>query len=273
NTTPQTDGASERKIRSCVQVMRSMVSPDQKDWTQHIPMTEFALNSSINRSTGFAPFELTYGYLPRILTGIQPRALDSPGVRSFAQQAIRTLAMAHDAIISARVISTTDANKRRKDEPYLRKGMYAYLSTADLSIPKDRARKLVPPWVGPYLVIGEHKETSTYTLNLPDELAQRQLHPTFHVSKLRPAEPNDEKLFPKRDLKFIYDFGAPDENELFVERIVTHRWMGNRVEFLVHWVNSEPSWEPYQQVRNLEKLDEYFALQNVKDWKHLPKTD
>lgn len=69
-----------------------MVQPDQKNWVECLPMVEFALNASINKSTGYAPFELTYGYIPRIMTGIQPRALDAPGVRSFAQNALRTLA-------------------------------------------------------------------------------------------------------------------------------------------------------------------------------------
>lgn len=62
---PQTNGQPGRAIRSISQVLRSCVSPDQKDWVSKLPLVEFALNSSINSSTGFAPFELTYGYMPR----------------------------------------------------------------------------------------------------------------------------------------------------------------------------------------------------------------
>jgi hypothetical protein len=61
---PETDGASERAIRSIAQILRSMVKPDQKDWVEKIPLVEFAINSSISKSTGFAPFELNYGYMP-----------------------------------------------------------------------------------------------------------------------------------------------------------------------------------------------------------------
>jgi hypothetical protein len=35
-------------------------------------MTEFALNSNISRSMGFAPFELNCGYMPTIIGGITP---------------------------------------------------------------------------------------------------------------------------------------------------------------------------------------------------------
>jgi hypothetical protein len=61
----QTNGASESMIRKMSQVLRTVVRPDQLDWPKHLPMTEFTINSSMSASTGFAPFELTYGYLPR----------------------------------------------------------------------------------------------------------------------------------------------------------------------------------------------------------------
>ena len=67
---PQTDGASERVIRSIGQILRALVKPDQTDWLDKIPMTEFALNSAVSASTGYAPFELNYGYLPRTMEGI-----------------------------------------------------------------------------------------------------------------------------------------------------------------------------------------------------------
>ena len=68
---PQTDGTSERAIRNGVQILRAMVWPNQKDWTVKLPMTEFALNSSISSSTGFAPFELNHRYMPVITQQIK----------------------------------------------------------------------------------------------------------------------------------------------------------------------------------------------------------
>ena len=44
----QTDGASERTIRNVVQILWATVQPDQKDWVVKLPITEFALNSSIH---------------------------------------------------------------------------------------------------------------------------------------------------------------------------------------------------------------------------------
>ena len=61
------DGAMEWAIRAVSQVLQSMVQPDQMDWAEHIPMVEFAINTSISASTGFALFKLTYGYMPHML--------------------------------------------------------------------------------------------------------------------------------------------------------------------------------------------------------------
>ncbi|TDL13788.1 hypothetical protein BD410DRAFT_708336, partial [Rickenella mellea] len=51
-------------------ILRAMVQPDQTDWPEKLPMVEFALNSSINSSTGFAPFELNYGIMPTMFRDI-----------------------------------------------------------------------------------------------------------------------------------------------------------------------------------------------------------
>ena len=63
---PQTDGATERANRVVNQVLRAIIQPDQSDWYEKLPMVEFAINSSESKSTGYAPFELNYGYIPTL---------------------------------------------------------------------------------------------------------------------------------------------------------------------------------------------------------------
>ena len=69
---PQTDGVTERANCSVGQVLRTMIRPDQRDWVEKLPMTEFALNSSISSSTGFAPFEAELWVSPHIHRRDQP---------------------------------------------------------------------------------------------------------------------------------------------------------------------------------------------------------
>ena len=60
----QMDGATERANRSIAQILHTVVSNDQKDWLGKCLMVEFTINSSVNATTGYAPFELNYGYMP-----------------------------------------------------------------------------------------------------------------------------------------------------------------------------------------------------------------
>jgi hypothetical protein len=41
-------------------VLRHFVSPCQDDWDDHLALAEFAINDSVNPSTGYSPFYLAY---------------------------------------------------------------------------------------------------------------------------------------------------------------------------------------------------------------------
>ena len=61
---PQMDGATERANRSISQILHTIVSNNQKDWLGKCLMVEFAINSSINATMGYAPFKLNHRYMP-----------------------------------------------------------------------------------------------------------------------------------------------------------------------------------------------------------------
>jgi hypothetical protein len=265
---PQTDGHSERVIRSIGQILRSTVEPDQKNWRPRTPLVEFALNSSINSSSGFAPFELNYGYMPQLVP-FPTDDIKYRGVKEFAQRARANLEIAHDAIIEARVNATYQANKLRSDEPVYQIGDLVYLSTANLNLPKRRARKLAPKYIGPFAITKALPETSDYDLALSEELTARHIHSRFHASLLRPHEPNDDSLFPSRESKRFYDFGMPDDDEWLVDEIIGHRFVGKSIEFNVRWTAGDHTWEPYSHVKELQALDEYYALMGVTRWQSL----
>ena len=70
--------------------------------------------------------------------------------------------------------------------------------TKNLALPKGRAKKLLPKFIGPYKVVKVHTAALTVTLELPPELTAWWVHPTFHVSML---SPNDDARFPCCDMK------------------------------------------------------------------------
>jgi hypothetical protein len=262
---PQTNGASERMIRKMSQVLRALVRPDQLDWPRHLPMTEFAINSSVSASTGFAPFELTYGYLLRIIQSVGESSFAR--VQDFADDVRDMVIRAHDAIIASHVNQTHQANQRRQgDDPLLEVGRKAYLSTENLNLPKARARKLMPKYISPCEILSCEREASHYTLALPDKLLKRRIHPTFHAKLLRPAILNDDERFPNREATFFYDFGNNPEREWLVDSIVDHKFTNNSIQFDVLWDTGETTREPPSA------LDNYLELHGVTRWRDLPRS-
>lgn len=190
----------------------------------------------------------------------------------FAETALSNLASAHDAIIEAQVFQTSRANKRRGEEPIINTGDLVYLSTKNLNVPKGRARKLCPKYIGPYKVRESHPETLNYTLELPLALQARQVHPRFHVNLLWPYHANNDALFPNRAQPEPYDFRAPDDAEWFVDDILGHRWQkDNQLELHVRWSMGDTTWEPLVHCKELVALDCYLEVMGVKAPRQLPK--
>ncbi len=58
---PQTDGQSERDIKTLLKVLTAYVNARRDDWDLHLPMVEFAINSVPSVATGKSPFKVNYG--------------------------------------------------------------------------------------------------------------------------------------------------------------------------------------------------------------------
>jgi hypothetical protein len=80
---PQTNGQTERINRVVAEMLRSYVSAEHmNDWDEWLPLTEFAINNSWQRSIGCTPFFMMYGEHP-----LTPADLD---VHSRVPAAVKT---------------------------------------------------------------------------------------------------------------------------------------------------------------------------------------
>jgi hypothetical protein len=160
-------------------------------------------------------------------------------------------------------------NKHQCDEPDVKQGDLIYLSTKTLALPKGQASKLLPKFIGPYKVLHALLKSSNYELELPEELKCRQIHPRFHVSLLRQHHPNNDALFPNRHTPEVYNFGAPDDTEWYVEEIMAHRWVDHNIQFEVEWSLGDTTWEPLVNCNDLAALDSYLSLMGISNWRDL----
>ncbi len=63
---PQTDSQTKRQNIMMEAYLRVFVNWEQDDWAKLLPIAEFAYNNVKNTNTGHTPFELNYGYHPRV---------------------------------------------------------------------------------------------------------------------------------------------------------------------------------------------------------------
>ena len=258
---PQTDGATERANRTMTQMLRQCVGTKQTDWVTRLPAIEFAMNSARSSTTGFTPFYLNYGRNPSPMIWKGEEVY--PGVRQFAENMKDAIMSAHDAIIASRVQHTVQANKKRSQATF-QEGDLVYLSTKNISLPKGRARKLAPKYLGPFPITRVIKEGATYQLGLSDELIKRGVNKSFHASLLRPHVPNDDRRFPGRLPIQIPGFGEKPK-EWIVDRITTHHGKGMGSEFQILWKAGDRTWASYREVAHLNALDRYCELMGVEN--------
>ena len=103
------------------------------------------------------------------------------GVKQFSQQAVWNLLDVHDVILEHRIEQIHYSNKCCKPCIEYQINDLVYLLTKNLSLPKHRAQKLMPKFIGPYKVLRAMNNSLNVTLELPQEFKDRRINPTFHT--------------------------------------------------------------------------------------------
>jgi Chromo (CHRromatin Organisation MOdifier) domain len=116
--------------------------------------------------------------------------------------------------------------------------------------------RLHTKWRGPLRVV--KGDNSRYTLY--DLVSQKTS--VYHVSDMKPFLYDPAITNP-------VDVARRDHMEFFVEKILYHRGLPKRshIEFLVKWQDypdSENSWEPYANLRDVDKLHDYLRENNLR---------
>ncbi|OJA11280.1 hypothetical protein AZE42_13313 [Rhizopogon vesiculosus] len=184
-----------------------------------------------------------------------------PGVVKFAQGMKEALMHAHNAIIEAYVGQAKQANKHRRPATFKVNDL-VYLSTKNLRIPKGRACKLIPKFIGPFRIAKVITKGATYRLDLSAELWSHRVHNAFHASLLRPHWPNDDRWFPGRQLHQLPGF-METPSEWAVNQILSHSGKGEDTTFELQWSTGDVTWAPLNEVKHLQVFMEYCEAQSL----------
>ena len=180
-------------IPMVTQMLRQCVDNKQTDWVSKLPAIQFAINSARSESTGFTPFFLNSGRMPRLMIWNSLPSLEFSDIRTFALQKKLAIMSAHDSILAAHVKQIWDANKKCIAASF-REGDLVYLFTKTIKFPEGLARKLVPKYIGPYSIV-QNFHNQSFQIDLPAKLRNRGVHDVFHVALLRIHHPNNDQLF------------------------------------------------------------------------------
>ena len=266
---PETDGASERTNKTVNQCLRYHVARNQKGWVRALPRVRFAIMNTVNKFTGFSPFQLHIGRSPRLMPPILPatRARSSENIDAvkLIDRMHADVAEAKVNLLLAKIFQADQANRRRGPEDEYQVNEMVMLSTANrrkeyASTGSGRSAKLFPRHDGPYRVVEAYPTTSTYRLDIPN--APRHSCFTFHASQLKRYIPNDQEKFPGRELSRDGPVRLQDgREEHVIDRILDERRRGRGWQYLVRWKGYGPGddeWLPRREIEETIALDEWL---------------
>ena len=263
---PQTDGQTERVNRVMQDCLRHYISPSQDDWDVHLPLIEFAINSSKQESTKETPFFLNYGEHPRTPLDLMLPPADSSYAHTTAPGVLKSVRLMQLALSNAKLCleaaqnrQKAYADKKRSDTP-IKLHSDVLLSTQNLKLKSPGSKKLLPKWIGPFNVIKVINNVA-FKLALPTTMSK--VHPVFHASLLKPYYPSGTCQPPPP----IVD----EEGDVvyFVESIIDHRirksGRKNITEYLIKWKgysHEHNTWEPVSNIMDHELIQDYEKRQS-----------
>ena len=157
-------------------MLRCLCAHNTASWSSMLPWAEYAINSHTASVSKLSPFECCLGYQPPLFPS-QEQEVGVSSAEAFVLRCRRT------TLVRAAARMKEQADRRRRPAPTCRVGQRMWLSTKDIPI-RGGTKKLTPRYLGPFTVTHVISPTAVH-LRLP--LTMQRLHPTFHVSRIKPA--------------------------------------------------------------------------------------
>ena len=252
---PQSDGQTERVNQYLEQILRMFTTKRQDDWSDLLPLAEFACNNSIHSATRFSPFYATYGYHPT-MSFSKPTTSVVPA----AEDRVRLLHQVHEEIKTMIQIAGENAKRHYDrhvhDAPKYSIGDKVLLRSEHIAATSP-SKKLGPKFLGPFPIIQKLSEL-VFRLKLPQSL---RIHDVFHAAVLEPYRPD---TIPGRQQRPPPPVITPaGDLEWEVSQVLNSRIVGRgrRLQYLVSWKGyglEQDSWEPAVNLRNAPLMVENF---------------
>lgn len=165
---PMGNGSVERFNRTLGDMIRAL-TPDKKvDWPRRLQTLTFMYNCIVSESTGYAPFYLMFGRVPRLPIDVLFRTvLNDSNVTSFDKYVESLTTDLEEAMVIAQEHATKAHNRHAK--LYNRRVKGSAIEVGDRVLIANRTergkRKVADRWESPvYTVVDKNTDTHTYRI-------------------------------------------------------------------------------------------------------------
>jgi len=147
---PQSNGSLERSHHVLTEYLKTQINKDE-EWDEHVSLAMFSYNTSVHESTGYSPYELVFGRIPRTPSAYPP--LEEETEVTYQQYLTNLFNKLQDTQEDAKnhLIKSKERSKRyydqRLNERSFQPGDYVFL------LKEPRKGKFADQYTGPYKVL------------------------------------------------------------------------------------------------------------------------
>jgi transposase InsO family protein len=235
---PRANGLAERMVKMVKDLLKKKLAGVWERWDEALPGVTFAINTKDAALSRTAPFTI---FLGRSANAWQDYTIGELQLAVGDQEESRLEMLReqnelHELMAEEVLPAMQDSMRERQDAGNVRldakRKLMPDFPTGALVMAKvpDRASKLEPLYVGPFMVVRKSKRSATYTLR---DLDNKVLPRTFAVSQL----------------KFVADTRVPllsadgemmqEAEHAEVAEILDHRETDGSTQFLVRWKDQQ----------------------------------
>lgn len=238
---PQSNGQTERLNQELETALRCMASQHPSSRSQQLLWVEYAHNTLTCSATRLPPFQCTSGFQHLLFPDLE-KEVSCPSVQAFIRCCRWTWTQTRASLLRSSDRYAETAKRRHSQAPSYQVGQRVWLSTQDLPLWVD-SRKLATKFVGPFEI--------QKIINHVAVRRSMRVHPTFHVSKIKPLCKSSRPPPPH-----IID-GGPTYT---IHRLLRSRRQGRGVQYVVDWEGYGPedmSWVPACHILDVGLIEEF----------------